>query len=197
MPPFSSHLDLAHLYWKLLLNSGDAVVDATCGNGKDTLFLAQTVLGKKADSGLVVGIDIQKKSIENTHALLKKELTDLQLSRVHLFNHSHIDFPEIALLHPVKLIVYNLGYLPGGDKTLTTKVSSTLESVRKALQIIAPQGAVSITCYPGHAEGAEEKTSLLKMSESLDPQQWDVSHSQWLNRSSSPSLLFIQKKILN
>ena len=56
-----------------------------------------------------------------------------------------------------KLIVYNLGYLPGSDKLLTTKTSSTLLSVEKALSLIAPNGAISITCYPGHEEGKKEE----------------------------------------
>lgn len=191
---FSSRRALAHLYWKLLLRPGDTVIDATCGNGKDTLFLAQIVLENETDQGMVIGIDIQKKAIENTSDLLKKELTDSQFSKIQLFNCSHIDFPEIAPLNPVKLIVYNLGYLPGSDKTLTTQTPVTVESVSKALKIIAPQGAVCITCYPGHPEGAEEERALIKMFENLEPSQWDISYSKWLNREASPTLLFIQKK---
>jgi len=94
----------------------------------------------------------------------------------------------------VRLITYNLGYLPGGgDKSLTTKVETTVESVRKALKLIQAGGAISITLYPGHSEGQREETQLLSFIKKLTPLEWNCCHHQWLNRNKSPSLLFIQK----
>lgn len=189
---FNSHLELAHLYWKLLLRPGDSVVDATCGNGKDTLILSKNVLTE--DAGSVIGMDIQQPAIENTTLLLKKNLSDLQWKRVHLFHESHTNFPPIAWKKPVKLVVYNLGYLPGGDKTLTTKTENTLQSVQRAMQLIATDGAVSITCYPGHEEGKVEEQALLHMAAGLDSSQWNVTGHRWLNRPFSPTVLLIQKR---
>jgi hypothetical protein len=189
---FSSHLDLAHAYWSRLLQAGDTAIDATCGNGHDTLKLAALLSGK----GTVIGIDIQPQALAKTHQLLTSKLTPEELSQVTLYEQSHVQFPHLDTAS-VRLIVYNLGYLPRSDKTIKTQESSTLQSVRAALELIVPGGAVSITCYPGHPEGKEEQTALLGFVSSLSPRQWNICHHQWANSPLSPSLLLIQKQSLN
>jgi SAM-dependent methyltransferase len=188
-PLFRSHLDLAHQYWEQLLQDGDWAIDATCGNGHDTLYLAKIL----KHSGGVIGIDIQEEAILRTKTLLQTHLSGESLSKVHLFHQSHIDFPQQAYTKPIRLIVYNLGYLPKGNKDLTTQTESTLASLQKALDLIMLGGIISITCYPGHAEGAQEEKSLLEMLQRLPPHQWNVCHHTFLNRQHSPSLLLIQK----
>lgn len=181
-PVFNSHLDLAHHYWERFLRPGDWAIDATCGNGHDTLKLAQT-----KEIGGVIGIDIQPEALQSTQTLLGER------SNVHLYCQSHADFPPLASLRPIRLIVYNLGYLPGGNKQMTTLTPTTLESVRKALQLVVPGGAVSIVCYPGHPEGLVEEKALLGEISGLSPQDWNVCYHTFPNRVLSPSLLFIQK----
>ena len=122
---FHSHLDLAHQYWEKILQDGDLAIDATCGNGNDTLKLAE-ILQK---SGTVIGMDIQEEAIARTKALLSK-LPQETLARIHLYHQSHADFPSLG--DPVRLIVYNLGYLPKGNKQLTTMTQSTMDSLGKA-----------------------------------------------------------------
>jgi SAM-dependent methyltransferase len=192
-PLFHSHLDLAHRYWEKILQEGDFAIDATCGNGNDTLKLAE-ILQKK---GSVIGLDIQEEAIKRTRALLQSHLTEETLSRIHLYNQSHADFPPIASQHPIRLIVYNLGYLPKGNKQLTTLTESTLDSLSKALELVVPGGAISITCYPGHEEGAKEEKALLETVERLSPMLWNVCHHTFANRKASPSLLLIQKNCKN
>ncbi len=177
-PIFNSHLDLAHQIWAKAAEAGDWAIDSTCGNGHDTLFLAQHYEG-------IIGLDIQEKALENTRNLVNGN------ERVHLFCQSHETFPDLA--KPIKLIVYNLGYLPGGDKTLTTQVQSTLTSISNALNLIVPGGLVSITCYPGHPEGQREEEAILVLCEGLSPAKWGVSFHSWRNRSKAPSLVLIQK----
>ncbi len=188
---FSSHLDLAHSYWKALLSPTDTVVDATCGNGHDTLQLAHLV-----PKGNVFALDIQEEAIVSTQALLKKTLTEAQLSRVQVLKKSHATFPQELLPESVRLIVYNLGYLPGHNKSFTTEVSSTLISLQNALPLILSGGAISMTCYPGHAEGAKEEASLLETCARLDPTSWSVYHHKSINRIAAPSLLLIQRKVI-
>lgn len=188
-PLFESHLDLAHKYWETLVEEGDWVIDATCGNGQDTLKLASFLHNK----GALIGLDIQKEAIERTQALLQTRFSSDVLSRIHLYQQSHVHFPPLAREHPIRLIVYNLGYLPNGDKHLTTMASTTLESVQKALDLIVPRGCVSVTCYPGHEEGAREQQALLKFTAELPPWQWNVCVHTFPNRSFSPNLLLIQK----
>lgn len=192
-PLFNTPIDLAHHYWKKILSNEDWAIDATCGNGKDTLALAQ-MIGSK---GGIIGLDIQEIAIQNTRYLLESMLQKEQLPQIQLFTQSHASFPLEALDKPIRLIVYNLGYLPGGNKQITTLRSSTLESLRQALGLILEGGAISITCYPGHSEGEKELKDLLIFSTSLSTRDWNVCHHTWINRQKSPSLLIIQKKLSN
>ncbi len=162
----------------------------TCGNGKDTLALAQLI----GEEGTLIGLDIQSEALAKTQALLEAHLSPKQLAKIHLFLQSHADFPPLAHAQKIKIITYNLGYLPGGDKEITSKVESTLESVKKSLTLLAPQGVVSLACYPGHAEGQREEEALLQLLATLPSHEWDVSHQRWLNRPRFPSLILVQKK---
>lgn len=181
-PLFQNHLDFAHDLWKRHLKSGDWAIDATCGNGWDTAKLAQLV----GPEGGVVSIDIQQEAIEGA----KMRLQD---GNVHFFCQSHEVFPNLCRENPIRLIAYNLGYLPGGDKKLTTRVETTLKSVQNGLELLEAGGVMSITCYPGHAEGALEETALREFLSQLDAKRWSVSYHQWINRKLAPSLLFIKK----
>lgn len=178
-PIFNSHLDLAHQIWAKAAQPGDWAIDATCGNGHDTAYLAQHYSG-------VIGLDIQEKALENTQKLLQEGGV---AHKVQLYRQSHETFPSIP--HPIRLVVYNLGYLPGGDKGLTTQVPSTLVSIRHALAI--SRGLISITCYPGHPEGQREEEAILELCQGLPADACSVSFHCWRNRQKAPSLVLIQK----
>jgi trans-aconitate methyltransferase len=169
------HLELARKLWKDLLKPHDTAIDATCGNGKDTQILLELL-----PQGRVVALDIQKEALAKCKEII---LSD----RVTFLHQSHGNLPKIK---GVKLVVYNLGYLPGGDKQLTTMTETTLQSVVGALALISPGGALSIMCYPGHEEGAKEEQKLLQWAEALDPTQWKKSFYTW--RIKSPNLLWIK-----
>lgn len=181
------HLDLAKSIWSRHLEVGDAAIDATCGNGHDTLFLAKFGLSS------LFALDIQAAAIAKTRELLEEHLEEEELQRVVLCHLSHEDMRKVPIAQPPRLIVYNLGYLPGGDKNLTTQTASTLQSVASALSILGKRGAVSITCYPGHDEGKKEEEALLDFARTLPPHEWEVRHQRWLNRHRSPSLLWIAR----
>ncbi|HEY5234577.1 MAG TPA: class I SAM-dependent methyltransferase [Rhabdochlamydiaceae bacterium] len=169
------HLDQAHLYWRNLLKPGDQVIDATCGNGKDSLRLAELV-----PQGHVYAIDIQEIALQKAKELIPH-------SNISYLHQSHTQLPTGEF----KLIVYNLGYLPGGNKDLTTLTSTTLESLEKAAQLIVIGGGLSITCYPGHPEGALEEVAIRGWVQGLDSKNWLITHHIW--REKSPSLFFIIK----
>jgi SAM-dependent methyltransferase len=188
-PLFQSHLDLAHSYWQRLLSPTDTVIDATCGNGQDTLTLA-----KLCSEGTLYAIDILPRAIELSTAYLCQNLTAEQMKRIRLIQGCHSHFPAVIQPATVKLIVYNLGYLPGGgNKNLTTMVDSTLLSFQNALPLIQNGGAISIALYPGHPEGLREQEKILLFVRELSPKIWNICHHQWPNRVNSPSLLLIQK----
>jgi hypothetical protein len=177
------HLELARHLWRSHLQPGDLAIDATLGNGHDALFLHE--LGCQ-----VIGLDIQL-------AALKKSKARIGEKNIHLLHISHAEIVSLILPKPPKLIVYNLGYLPGGNKEITTLVESTLKSVKDSLKILAPMGALSITCYPGHDEGLKEEFVLIEWASSLDSKHWNVCHHRWLNQARAPSLLWIEARVRN
>ena len=190
---FQTPIDLAHAYWKLLLKPGDHVIDATCGNGKDTLHLALLCLGD--GKGSIHAIDIQKKALDISKQRLQEFLTPSQFAEIKWYLGSHETFPDSIEQSSIKLIVYNLGYLPGGDKSLTTKKESTLKSLNAACNLLSPGGALSIMCYPGHPQGQEEELDILEWAKALSPKSWNCCYHTILNRQTGPRLLLIQKTL--
>ncbi len=187
---FQQHINFAHTHWQRLLLSGDTAIDATCGNGHDTLFLAKLALTQS--TGRLFAIDIQESAIQKTKTLLQQHLNDSLLQRI-IFKHGcHSKFDSELSLNSIKLIVYNLGYLPGGNKQITTQAQTTLQSIEHAMDLLMEGGLISITCYPGHNEGSIEQSELLKLASKLDVKQWACSHHTWL-RNQAPSVLFLKK----
>ncbi len=172
-------LELAHRYWKELLTGEDLAIDATCGNGHDTLVLAGL-------AGEVEAWDIQENAIRNTRERTK----DCLNIRYRQGCHSLL---VKTVSKPLALATFNLGYLPGGDKGLTTRVETTLEAAMAVCSLLKPGGALSIVCYPGHPEGAREEETLLSWAEGLPQREWCVIHHRFSNRRASPSLLWIRK----
>ena len=177
------HLTFAHNSWKKCVTPGDTVIDATVGNGHDTFFLAQLLKGQ----GRLIGYDIQPQALAQTQKRLAG-LPDSWRGIVELREQSHAPLFETE----VKLIVYNLGYLPGGDKTLTTQTKSTVLSIQSALSCLTSDGSISITCYPGHAEGALEQAAIIEFLKTLPTDQWNVCHHAWINRPLSPTWIWLQ-----
>lgn len=178
---FSSHLELAHSLWKDFVRPTDIVLDLTVGNGYDAQFLLELNPRK------IIGIDIQEKALKNTRQRILSDKLELILA-------DHASFPGTIADNSIRLAVYNLGYLPGSDKIITTLSERTLQSVELMLKKLATGGALSITCYPGHEEGRKEEETLLAWAKNLPGKQWQVTYTQWINRNKSPSLLWIIKK---
>ena len=186
---FHSHLQFSKELWLKLVPSGGIYIDATCGNGHDTLFLAENLLTQ--DSGSLYAIDIQENAIKST----KKKLLSLppqKIDRIHFFHQSHENFPSI--INQAHLIVYNLGYLPGSDQKITTLGEITIKSLQNALEILDNQGLISITVYPGHSEGTLESQMLLDWCSILPSKRVKVQIMRHLNKPSAPFLLTLQKK---
>ena len=178
---------IANFCWTELVTPNDIVIDATCGNGHDTLILA------RLNPRELHTLDIQQKALDSARKKLKEELTPEQLNHIHFHLGCHSEFPKGIEPGTVKLIVYNLGYLPGGDKSVTTMTKTTLRSIRAAMELLQEGGLMSITCYPGHAEGKKEEEQLLQFAAELPKETWSCSHHSTLNRHQAPSLLLIRK----
>lgn len=169
---------------------GSTVIDATCGNGHDTLALAQMNPAK------LYAFDIQEDAISATTALLEangyhKSITD---GRFILRCAAHEEMDEYVA-SPVSAVLFNLGYLPGGDKEITTKAASTLKAVQAAMELLETDGVICITMYSGHASGKEEKAALLDFAETLDAKQWHTAYISMPNQKHHPpEILLITRK---
>lgn len=203
-PLFQSHLDLAYHYWEETIQAGDLVVDATCGNGKDTVRLAKlavpsTGVGNPdvqlAGHPVIHSIDIQKDALKEAQTYAASVLTSEQYQAIRWIHGSHASFPEEIKPGSVKAIIYNLGYLPGGNKTITTLTETTLQSIESALPLLKKGGIITLTAYPGHPEGALENRALLERLSALNPAQWNVCHHRWVNRTAAPELFLIQHQL--
>ncbi|MBR3375663.1 MAG: methyltransferase domain-containing protein, partial [Firmicutes bacterium] len=104
------------------------VIDATCGTGQDTLALAEAV----GDRGKVYAFDIQKEAIGLTSELLKNN----SCMNVELFNESFVYMGEHVSYGSASAVVFNLGYLPGGDHSITTEAETTIEGLQAARKAI-------------------------------------------------------------
>ena len=187
--------ELAMYLVRAYVRPGDAVIDATCGNGHDTLQLA----GMRP--GHLYAFDVQQAAILATGARL--EQAGFDPGSVTLLRLGHENMAAYFQEHPcrgmqegfARAIVFNLGYLPGGDKRITTGAGTTLEAVRGALSLLMPEGLLCITMYSGHPEGAEEKRALLALAEELDGKLWHVSYISMPNQKKAPpEILLITRK---
>lgn len=164
---------------------GDTVVDATAGNGWDTLFLAKLV----GPQGCVHAFDIQEVALKNTRTLLQKEGL---WQRVSLHLVSHRDMGEIVS-GTVKAIMFNLGYLPGSNKEITTTPEDTLAALRCGSHILAPGGIITVITYPGHYGGKEEATAVANWCRRLSGEYTVMSMDLKTKNNCPPGLWVIKK----
>ncbi|MBR3741569.1 MAG: class I SAM-dependent methyltransferase [Clostridia bacterium] len=169
------------------ISPGDTVIDATMGNGRDTLFLCQLV----GEAGRVYAFDVQAQAVENT----KKRLEEAGvLSRASLFCLGH-EYMREKVSFPISATVFNLGWLPGGDHSVTTHWETTLKAVESVLSLLKPMGVLVICAYPGHSEGDRERAALTDFLSALPPQRFNVLHQEFLNAGpGAPECFVIQKQ---
>lgn len=157
----------AHRELAAVLREGDLAIDATAGNGHDTLFLARQI----GESGRVIAFDIQADAIRATGARLEAEGV---ADRVTLIQDSHARLGEHAAAGTVAAVMFNLGYLPGGDVALITRREETLAALGQALPVLRCGGLLSIVCYPGHPGGDQESAAVVAWAAELDLKCWSV-----------------------
>lgn len=153
--------ETAHDLVARFVRDGDHVVDATVGNGHDTRFLASLV----GTRGRVDGFDIQAAAIETTG----RELQGFPQVNLHCLGHERM---REVVSGPVAAAMFNLGYLPSGDKTLVTRPETTVAALDAAWELLrAPGGILSVVIYPGHAGGRDESLVVEAWFSRLDPAQ--------------------------
>lgn len=138
------------------LSEGDVAIDGTAGRGRDTFLLAELV----GPTGRVHAFDLQAEAIASTGALLAEAGL---LGRCTLHHRCHAEMSS-AVPSPdhgrVGAAIFNLGYLPGGDRSVTTRTGTTLAALRTARDILRPGGRLICVCYTGHPGGEEEAEAV-------------------------------------
>lgn len=197
-----NHLKILKSLWQNILNEKgkdrDVIaIDATCGNGNDSLYLAKELLTET--SGMLWCIDIQETAIINTRekmmANLSPSITD---KRIHYVHDSHENFPKEIIPDTVLFINYNLGYLPGVPRTdeealVTTTTYITTKSIRSALLLLKRGGLLSVIAYPKNEGGGEEMEAVSTIFTELDSLEWRVYNYHSLNKPLSPSLFVVYR----
>ncbi|GAE27514.1 SAM-dependent methyltransferase [Halalkalibacter wakoensis JCM 9140] len=183
-------LPFARFVLENALTEGDIAVDCTVGNGHDTIFLANLV----GDKGHVYGFDVQQAAIESTsRKLVERNLTPY----VTLFQEGH---EQVRSLIPekkqskVKGAIFNLGYLPGGDKSIVTRPTSTIAAVSALLDIMPKGGTIVLVIYHGHEEGKMEKEMILSFVEQIDQRLAHVLKYDFINQVNDPPFVVAIEK---
>ncbi len=183
-------LNYAHHLLEDSIKEGELVIDATCGNGNDTLFLSKIV----GDKGHVLAFDIQEQAIENT----KQLISDNGFDNVSVINDSHAHIEKYLPEEIDKTIggaIFNLGYLPRSDKTIITVGQSTIIAVDTILHHLKKDGLVVIVVYHGHEGGKDEKETVLKHVINLDQKEYTVLKYGFINQKNNPPFIIaIQKR---
>lgn len=163
-------------------------IDATMGNGNDTLFLCR-LAGEK---GKVTAFDIQEEAVRKTRRLLKEHKMEHRAELV-LAGHEYMD--RYAGGRAADVICFNFGYLPGGNHEIATRPDTSIEAIEKGLGILKPGGMMSLCIYSGKDTGFEEKQSILAYLGGLPSGVFTVIANEYYNRINNPPMpVFIFKE---
>jgi len=177
---------LCHFLLRERVQPGDRVVDATCGNGQDTLLLAELVGG----GGKVWAFDIQGEALTRTSARLRAAGCGAQ---VELLQAGHERLAELVS-GPLQAVIFNLGYLPAGNREIRTAAATTGKALAQAAALLAPGGIILLAVYTGHDGGMEEWGTVREWGAALDPREFNAWQARQMNRSeAAPFVVFVEK----
>ena len=175
-------LEMAHDFLAQVITKEDIVVDATMGNGHDTLFLAK--LAKQ-----VYAFDIQEQALEKTSQRLQEaSLTNAELI---LQGHETVD----QFVREAKAGIFNLGYLPSADKSIITQPQTTIEALEKLCHLLVKGGRIAIMIYYGHEGGDIEKDAVMDFVSQLPQQEYTATIYRTLNQINNPPFLVMIEKL--
>lgn len=184
---YKNALNISHHLARNRVKPGDRVVDATCGRGHDTAFLA-TLVGEQ---GTVLAFDIQEKAVKSTRKLLEQRgLAD----RVEVIHADHC-FMERYVSEAINFCMFNLGYLPGGDHMIKTTARTTVAAVENAIRLLGDAGSISMVCYTGHPGGLEELQALRDFLAGIPQKYLEVIEVSFLNQLNNPAILLLINKL--
>ncbi|MBE6604953.1 MAG: hypothetical protein E7639_04530 [Ruminococcaceae bacterium] len=186
---YGNMIDLLALQKTFILNhlgAGDTAVDFTMGNGHDTAFLSKTV----GESGHVFAFDVQEMALTSAKKTLESEGCPDNCTLI-LDSHHNV---KKYVNGPIKAGMFNLGYLPGSDKSVTTMRETTMPAIEAALELLDHGGILLVAVYPGHAEGEAEGKMVLDYLATLDRHVICCTLIRIINSPTSPFFVVVEKK---
>lgn len=168
------------------IKEGDTVADFTMGNGYDTLFFSKAV----GASGRVFAFDIQPAALESTQKRLIENGAPENYTLICDSHHNAKNYID----RKIKAGMFNLGYLPGGDKTVTTKRETTLAAVDAAIELMDSDAILLIAVYPGHEEGEIEGELINEKLSLLDRKKYCCAKFRIINSPSSSYFYIVESK---
>ena len=179
-------LDLQKHFILSHLKEGDVAVDFTMGNGHDTEFLSKTV----GEFGHVFAFDVQAAALESTSDNLRKANCPNNYTLILDSHHNVKKYVDI----PIKAGMFNLGYLPGSDKSITTMRATTLPAIEAAIELMDRDAIILVAVYPGHKEGEEEGKLICEYLSTLSRYKVCATKINILNSPTSPFFIIIENK---
>lgn len=168
------------------IKKGGVAVDFTMGNGHDTLWLTKEI----GENGKVYAFDIQQQALDSTRNLLQAENAPANYELI-LDSHSNV---KKYVRENICVGLFNLGWLPGGDKSITTLRETTMPAVSAAIDLLDSDGGILLAVYPGHEEGRLEGEMISSYLAGLDRKKICCSKFQIINSPTSPFFFLIEKK---
>ncbi|CAA6691987.1 MULTISPECIES: class I SAM-dependent methyltransferase [unclassified Lentimonas] len=183
--------DLAHDYLSAQLQPGDRALDATAGNGHDTAYMAKLV----GSTGHIIATDIQEAAITATRLRLETANSQAQAELLVADHGQALRSLCEQYAQTISAITFNLGYLPGSDKSIQTTPESTLAALRSACELLKPSGLLLVTAYRGHEGGQTEAGSVAEWMQTIESRGWFVeSHEPIVNSGRIPPILWVARK---
>jgi 16S rRNA C1402 N4-methylase RsmH len=181
---YDNAVTYVHKVLRDVISPGSVVVDATIGNGWDTALMTALT----ADGGVVYGFDIQPVALEVTRTRIVGSAADVRLILAgHEEMRAHIDPDHYGR---IRAITFNLGYLPGGDKDITTHAETTRVALEQALSLLAPDGVITVVCYR-HAEGERELGVVRDLLATWAQSDVTCTETRFINQSGNPPVVFV------
>ena len=175
-------LDAAHLLADRAIRRGDLTIDATVGNGHDTLFLARSV----GPEGRVVGFDIQQGALNETRRRVQADAPDTALHLIHAGHETMATHLAENAYGTVSAVMFNLGYLPGGDHSVTTTPETTCPALDTSVELLRPGGIITVVAYTGHEGGEEEAHAVESWASALPEASFRTLSYRFVNQPSDP-----------
>lgn len=170
-----------HHFIREQVQPGDICIDATMGNGNDTVLLSELA----GETGKVFAFDIQEMALVHTQEKLCRKGC---VSNYRLLLQSHECMGQYASEESVSCIVFNFGYLPGGDHKKATRVDSSIRAIEEGLKLLKKKGLMTLCIYSGGDSGFEERDEILGFIHRLDSRKYLVIQSEYINRPNHPPI---------